>query len=63
MGTDLKAATFRMEQELLDRLQAHKQASGVPVSEQVRRAIRMWLESQGVDVKTRRNRVPPGKRA
>ena len=62
MGTDLKAATFRMEQELLDRLQAHKVASGVPVSEQVRRAIRTWLDEQEPSVKAERKRPASRKR-
>lgn len=63
MATDLKAATFRMEQELLDRLQAHKVQSGVPVSEQVRRAIRAWLDAQEPSQKAARPRAGTRKRA
>jgi predicted DNA-binding protein len=63
MGTDLKPATFRMEQELLDRLQSHKVASGVPVSEQVRRAIRQWLDEQEPLMKAERKRVSARKRS
>lgn len=50
-----KVATFRIEQELLDGLQKVCVRDGVAVSEQVRRAIRAWLEAK--DVKPKRKRA------
>jgi hypothetical protein len=52
--------TFRIDQELLDGLHLVWERDGVAVSEQVRRAIRAWLESKGV--KAERKRVNPRKR-
>ena len=43
--------TFRIDPELIAGLQELRERDGVPVSEQVRRAIQMWLESKGVKVK------------
>jgi hypothetical protein len=50
--TPRKMATFRVDQELLDGLQVVWERDGVQPSEQVRRAIVLWLESKGVKVKT-----------
>ena len=47
----LKPATFRLETEILDALQRVKKEDGIPVSEQVRRALVAWLESRSVSVK------------
>jgi Ribbon-helix-helix domain len=44
------STTYRIDDEILEALRAVKQRDGVPVSEQVRRALLMWLESR--DVKT-----------
>jgi len=46
--TPRKVTTFRIDSELLDGLQEVWERDGVAVSEQVRRAIRMWLEQKGV---------------
>lgn len=62
MTTDLKAATFRLERSLLDGLQQVRQRDGIPVTEQVRRAIQAWLESKGVKVKPDRKRAGTRKR-
>ena len=43
--------TFRIDPELIAGLQEIRERDGVPVSEQVRRAIRDWLEKKGVKVK------------
>ena len=40
--------TMRIDDELLEGLQRLKERDGVPVSEQVRRAIQAWLELKGV---------------
>ena len=41
-------AAFRIEPEILKGLHAVKDRDGVPVSEQVRRALRQWLKSKRV---------------
>jgi antitoxin component of RelBE/YafQ-DinJ toxin-antitoxin module len=46
--TPKTASTFRIDDELLDALQKVKDRDGIPLSEQVRRALKMWLESKGV---------------
>jgi len=48
---ELKPATFRLETEILDALQRVKEQDGIPISEQVRRALLAWLESRHVSVK------------
>ena len=53
----LKPATFRLETQLLDAMQAVREREGVPVSEQVRRGIVLWLAQRGVTVKTERKRT------
>jgi metal-responsive CopG/Arc/MetJ family transcriptional regulator len=61
--TPRKVTTFRIDQDLLDGLQAVWERDGVAVSEQVRRAIRAWLESKGIVEKSERKRVGPRKRS
>jgi hypothetical protein len=38
---------FRLDEELLEALQRVKDREGIPVTEQVRRAIRAWLIERG----------------
>lgn len=54
--------TFRIDEELLEGLRAYHEQEGVPISEQVRRAIRMWLEAKGV-MKAERKRAATRKRS
>jgi hypothetical protein len=54
--TPRKVTTFRIDPELLDGLQEVWERDGVAVSEQVRRAIRMWLDTKGVKLGTKRPR-------
>ena len=42
-----RLTNFRLETELLDALERVRDRDGVSVSEQVRRAIQMWLKSKG----------------
>jgi predicted DNA-binding protein len=49
-------STFRLPPELLEALQAIKERDGIPLSEQVRRAIAMWLESKGMRVDPKKTR-------
>ena len=46
MAPDLKAVTFRLEKQLLDGLLEIKARDGIPVTEQVRRAIQAWLHER-----------------
>jgi hypothetical protein len=56
---------FRIDNELLDALRRIKNRDGIPLSEQVRRALRTWIEQKGetVEEKTDRPRVSPRKRS
>ena len=59
-----RMATFRVDDELLEGMRRVYERDGVQISEQVRRAIRMWLESKGVvDVKAERTRAVTRKRS
>jgi hypothetical protein len=49
--TPLIPTNIRIDQELLEALQVIRERDGVPVSEQVRRAILMWIESKGGSAK------------
>jgi hypothetical protein len=42
---------IRIDSELMQALQRIRESDGVPVSEQIRRGIVLWLESKGVKVK------------
>jgi ribbon-helix-helix CopG family protein len=59
--TPLRQTAFRIESDLLEALQEIKRRDGVPVSEQVRRALQAWVESKGV-ARTERKRAPTRKR-
>jgi hypothetical protein len=60
--TPRKIATFRIDQELLDGMELVWERDGVAVSEQVRRAIRAWLEGKGIRLeKAQGKRVSPRK--
>jgi Ribbon-helix-helix protein, copG family len=52
--TPLLPTNFRLESELLDGLREVRERDGIPISEQVRRAIRDWLKGKGVKVKSAR---------
>jgi Arc/MetJ-type ribon-helix-helix transcriptional regulator len=58
---DRPVMTFRIEPALRDGLQRLFERDGISQSESIRRALRMWLESKGIDVeegapKTKRGR-------
>ncbi len=42
---------IRLDEELIEGLQELKDRHGTPAAEAVRRALRMWLEAQGVKVR------------
>lgn len=53
--TPKRTTTMRIDDALLEGLQVVKDREGVPISEQVRRAIEAWLKAKGVSVKTERS--------
>ena len=60
--TPKRLAAFRIDDLLLDGLHTVWERDGVQPAEQVRRAIRMWLESKGVVKKAERKRAVTRKR-
>jgi predicted DNA-binding protein len=57
-------AGFRLEPEMLEGLRAIKERTGIPIAEQVRRAVLRWLEEQGaVEKKAERKRAATRKRS
>jgi hypothetical protein len=46
--------TLKIDPALIDALRAIKIRDGIAESEQIRRGIRLWLESKGVKVKAAR---------
>ena len=59
----LKPTTFRLETEIMAALAEIRDRDGVPVSEQVRRALLQWIESKGVKAKADRKRASRRKRS
>jgi hypothetical protein len=58
----LKPTTFRLETEIMAALAEIRDRDGIAVSEQVRRALKQWIEQKGVKVKSERKRAVPRKR-
>lgn len=52
---------FRIDPELLEALRAIRERDGLPIAEQIRRAIRVWVESRGI--KADRKRAATRKRS
>ena len=52
--TPRKISTFRIDEELIEGMRQLQERDGVPVPEQVRRAIRGWLDAKGIKVKAAR---------
>jgi hypothetical protein len=58
-----RTVTFRIDDDLIDGLQLVWDRDGVPVSEQLRRAVQDWLEKKGVKLKAERKRAGTRKRS
>jgi hypothetical protein len=39
---------FRIDPELLEALRQIRERDGLPIAEQIRRAIRVWVEARGI---------------
>jgi hypothetical protein len=57
-----KVATFRVDADLLAGMETLKDRDGIPLSEQIRRALREWLTGKGV-IKADRPRAVTRKRS
>jgi hypothetical protein len=51
---------FRVDPELMEGLRAIKDRDGIPISEQVRRALVAWLESKGAMPQRKTAAARPG---
>jgi hypothetical protein len=51
-----RVVTFRPDEDLLKGMEALKERDGVPYSEQIRRSLRMWLDTKGVLTQARPRR-------
>lgn len=60
--TPLRQTNFRLEEEILEALDKIRERDGVPASEQVRRALKVWIAEKGLTLKAARKRVGPRKR-
>jgi hypothetical protein len=60
--TPRKMRNFRIDAELGDGLKIVRERDGIAESEQIRRGIRLWLESKGV-IKAERKRARTRKRS
>jgi Arc/MetJ-type ribon-helix-helix transcriptional regulator len=56
-----RSITVRIEDDLAQGMAVLRERHGTPLSEQIRRALRMWLASQGV-IKAERKRAVTRKR-
>lgn len=61
MSPKARVVTFRPDDEDLAAMEALKARDGMPYSEQIRRALKAWLESKGVAT-TARKRAATRKR-
>ena len=59
--TPLRQTNFRIDEAMLEALTAIKERDGIPVSEQVRRALQTWIDAKGI-TKTDRKRAVTRKR-
>ena len=50
MAPDRTRYTFFIDPDLREALAAIKERDGIPESEQIRRAVRAWLEAKGVAI-------------
>ena len=61
-----RTVTFRIDDKVLQGMQELWQRDGITISEQIRRALRAWLDAKGVSVpdhKTERKRAATRKRS
>lgn len=58
-----KLAAFRLDEEQLAALEAIKQRDGIPMTEQLRRALDAWFKSKGLGAPPSQKKLgPPARR-
>lgn len=57
-----RITTFRLEDDLWTALQTVKERDGVPIGEQIRRGIKLWLDTKGVPTTGKAGRKRAGTR-
>ena len=57
-----RVATFRLDEDLREGLEAVWQREGIQPSEQVRRAIRLWLKAKGIKTQLPAKRMRPARK-
>ena len=55
-----KRFALMVDRDVLERLESIKARTGLSYAEQIRRAIRKWLNSREWTVRRSANRAPPG---
>ena len=55
--------TFRIDDDLIEGLQTVWERDGIKIPEQIRRAVRVWLESKGIKSTAKSARVGTQRRA
>jgi hypothetical protein len=63
MTPERRVTTFRLEEDLREGLDAVWRTEGIPPSEQVRRAIRAWLERKGIKTQQPASRLRSRRKA
>jgi len=58
-----KILTFRPDDDVYNAMEALKDRDGIPFSEQIRRALRAWLQSKDLVKKTAPRRVGARRKA
>jgi hypothetical protein len=48
MSPSDRVITFRPDVDVLDAMERYRERDGVPYSEQIRRALRAWLDDKGM---------------
>jgi hypothetical protein len=48
----LRQTNFRLEEDILEALQDIRERDGIPVTEQVRRALLQWIELKGIRLRS-----------
>jgi hypothetical protein len=56
VGRHRKLHSFYLDPELAVALKAIKERDGIPESEQVRRAVRLWLDEKGFQLKAQKGK-------
>jgi hypothetical protein len=57
-----KLTNFLVDPDLLEALRAIREKDGIPIGEQIRRGIKLWLQARG-SVKAERKRAGTRKRS